>query len=256
MKNKRYIKIAILTVFICFFLAVILFLLAWSGKLGPKYHSHANNLISMTLYPDHYYGREEEFELVSHKSGCIGNCELDEGIVEKFGMLSIRQPTDGCFGGSCNKETKYRLKESVLKNGQYKYSSIVLKRPKMPDKYDELMVKIYGAIEKDAIEDFNTYDLMTVEGYEILSKVTYHRFLREEKGRYTKEKYGCKVGWNATFGWEYTNEKPIIKARMFSNPKGPHPEKFVELWYDGNTAEFIKEENNLGLLLDPCDIPN
>jgi len=188
---------------------------------------------------------------------CVGDCLLKNGVFEKFGMLSIRQPDQGCIG-SCSNGTKYRLSElAVQDNGEYRNESIILKSPDIPDVYDQLMVKLYGKINKDGIEDDNfksrKYDLMTVKGYKLLSKVKYHTFLRDEKGRYTKEKYGCKIGWNSTFGWEYLNGNPIIKAKLTSNKESNNPGKFIELFYDGNTSKFIREVNNLGWT-DPCKI--
>ena len=70
-----------------------------------------------------------------------------------------------------------------------------------------------------------------------------------------EEKYGCQNYWNATFSWEYINQQPIIKVKMTSSPKSNHSDIFVELLYEGNTGEFLKEINNLNGQ-DPCEIPN
>lgn len=253
MKN-RYIKTALITILVCLLVITGLFFLAWSGIIGKKYHNISNEFLGRLINAKHNFDEAVTPEFIPHRDGCVGNCKTEGDIVEKFGMLSIRQPDTGC-AGSCKKETKFRLRELKLNKDKNQYSadSIILKNPKMPDEYDQLMAIVYGTIEKDGITDFNTYDLMTVKGYKILSKVPYHDFLRDEKGRYTEAEYGCKIRWNATFGWEYTNDQPIIKARMFDTKEGENEGTFIELWYNGNDSEFIKEENNLGFK-NPCKI--
>ncbi|QQR83082.1 hypothetical protein IPJ72_04685 [Candidatus Peregrinibacteria bacterium] len=254
---KKYLKIVLGTILVTALLSVMLFFLAWSGIFGKKYYHLSNDLIGQYFYSALHLEREVDSVLTSHKNDCIGNCKLEGDEVSKLGMLHIRKGTDICVG-LCRENTKYKIAElEVEEDGKYTNKITILGIKELPEEYSELMVRMYGSIKRGAIQDFNVYDLMYVTGFEVFSKVPYHSFLRDEKTRYTQEKYGCNIYWNATFGWEYSNEQPIIKVRMTSDPpNGEHPGKFIELFYDGNTAEFIKEENNFGLLFDPCNVPN
>jgi len=79
--------------------------------------------------------------------------------------------------------------------------------------------------------------------YNVLSKIPYHSFLISKSQDYMLERFGCtckgpyncKFKHNKSFSWEYSNKQPILKIKWSQD------NKWVELWYDGNSGEFIKE---------------
>jgi len=88
-------------------------------------------------------------------------------------------------------------------------------------------------------------EIIKVNSYSLLSKIPYHDFLVKKANEYTVEKYPClgnksSTFWNKTFSWEVKENTPILKVRMTYNIEGNAP-LFYELWYDGNTGDFIKE---------------
>lgn len=107
--------------------------------------------------------------------------------------------------------------------------------------------------EYNDISDWGPTNAIEVKSYKILSKIPYHEFLVEEAGKYTQEKYSCLVSipnigyksigtkWNKEFGWEINDGKAILKVRMTNTDSDEEPQPFYELWYDGNSGQFIKE---------------
>jgi hypothetical protein len=87
-------------------------------------------------------------------------------------------------------------------------------------------------------------EAILASSYSVLSKIPYHDFLVNKAGEYTMQKYPClthtvygKVGTNydKTFSWQLNGNMPILKVKM-SGSSGSY-----ELWYDGNSGNFIKE---------------
>jgi len=87
-------------------------------------------------------------------------------------------------------------------------------------------------------------EAIRVSFYSVLSTIPYHDFLVNKAGEYTSQKYPClahtvygKVGtnYNKSFSWELMNNTSILKVKMSSSDAS------YELWYDGNSGNFIKE---------------
>jgi len=197
-------------------------------------------------------------KIVDVSADCIGDCTVAASDVIKLGMLEIRT-TGGCFfDGRCDESNKRRLlvlNEELNEDDTYGETQILLDAPNIPDEDDELMVVVYGAqstaLDSDMIETVR--DLIKVKGYKVLSKVPYHAFLRDEKSVYTKKEYGCKIGWNTSFAWDYRDGVPIIKVKMQRRLTDEESQPYIELWYDGNTGDFIKELNDLRFR-NPCKL--
>ena len=138
---------------------------------------------------------------------------------------------------------KYRLFDSNLQS----YTPL-LGRIKESD--SGLIIKATGSrttLPKAEYDDMNyrgPTEAIQVSSYSVLSEIPYHDFLVNKSGEYTVQKYPClahtvygKVGTNydKTFSWELEGNTPTLKVKM-TGSKGSY-----ELWYDGNSGDFIKE---------------
>jgi len=142
---------------------------------------------------------------------------------------------------------KYKLLDSNLQS----YTPLL---GKIKESDSGIIIKITGnktALPKSEYNDMNYHgptEAIRVSSYSALSKISYHDFLVSKAGEYTMQKYPClahtvygKVGTNydKTFSWELDGDIPVLKVKM-SGSSGSY-----ELWYDGNSGNFIKE------LIDP-----
>lgn len=93
-------------------------------------------------------------------------------------------------------------------------------------------------------------DEIKVDNYSLLSKIPFHDFLVRKGGAYTADNYKCLLAfngtgtmWNKTFGWktETVNYDPILIVRMTDSFSPDPKQAYYELWYDGNSGDFIKE---------------
>lgn len=161
------------------------------------------------------------------------------------GMLNV--VTDCMIHEGC--EPKY-----TLSNSEFKSSIPLLGNIK--DKDSGLIIRVVGnktTLPPSEYGDMNyrgTTEAIKVSSYSVLSKIPYHDFLLDKGGGYTLQKYPCLASkeygrvftkYNKTFGWELSNNTPIIKVRMTDTLSGVKPEAFYELWYNGNSGDFIKE---------------
>lgn len=114
----------------------------------------------------------------------------------------------------------------------------------------ELIIRIIGnktTLPRSEYKDMNyrgPTEAVSVSSYSVLSKIPYHDFLVNKAGEYTLQKYPClahtvygTVGtnYNKTFSWELMNDTPVLKVKMSGSDSS------YELWYDGNSGNFIKE---------------
>lgn len=99
--------------------------------------------------------------------------------------------------------------------------------------------------QKSMLNNEKDMKAIRVIKYKVLSKISdYHSFLMSESEKYMLKRFGCTCKWpndckfkydGIRFSWEYKNNEPILKVKWIQDSK------FVELWYDGNSGEFIKE---------------
>lgn len=163
------------------------------------------------------------------------------------GVVGILYVVTNCMIEGCG--PKYKLWDSEFK------SAIPL-LGEIKDKDSELVIRIVGdktTLPSSEYGDMNyrgTTTAIKVSSYTVLSKIPYHNFLVDKAGQYTLQKYPCLADkedgrifteYNKTFSWELIGGTPIIKVRMTDTLSGVKPEAFYELWYDGNSGNFIKE---------------
>jgi len=171
----------------------------------------------------------------------------DLSAFDKIGMLSTGLGSclipEGCG-------PKYRLVDAPdlsERHPPYVYTPLL---GDIDDDHDQLMIGVIGqptVLPPEEYGDMNydgPTDAIAVKSYALLSKIKYHDFLMQEATEYTQQTYGCTIVWNKTFSWEMSEDGPILKIRLF----GPF---IIEMRYNGNTGEFIEEENNLDGY-DPC----
>ena len=170
------------------------------------------------------------------------NTESETGTV---GILSV--VTDCMIPEGCG--PKYTLWDSEFKSSIPLLGSI-------KDKDSGLIIRIIGSkttLPPSEYGDMNyrgTTEAIKVSSYSVLSKISYHDFLVDKSGEYTLQKYPCLASkeygrvftkYNKTFLWELVGSTPVIKVRMTDTLSGVQPEAFYELWYNGNSGDFIKE---------------
>jgi len=139
---------------------------------------------------------------------------------------------------------KYRL----LNSGLQSYTPLL---GNIKESDSGFLVKVIGnktTLPKSEYGDMNyrgPTEAVRVSSYQILSKISYHDFLVNKAGEYTMQKYPClahtvyeKVGTNydKSFSWELDGNTPILKVKMTGSAGS------YELWYDGNSGDFIKED--------------
>lgn len=165
------------------------------------------------------------------------------------GTLGILQVLTGRCGIPEGCGPKYRLYDSEFK-------SFIPLLGNIKEKDSELIVRVVGdktTLPPSEYGDMlyrGTTEAIRVLSYSVLSKIPYHKFLINKGDEYTLQKYPCLVSkvyglisvitHNKTFSWEFLNNIPIIKVRI-NTLTGVEPEAFYELWYDGNSGNFIKE---------------
>jgi hypothetical protein len=164
---------------------------------------------------------------------------------ETIGILSV--VTDCAIPEGCG--PKYKLWDSEIK------TSIPL-LGNIKDKDSGLIVRVDGSkitLPRSEYGDMNyrgVTEAIKVSSYTVLSKISYHNFLVDKADEHTLQNYPCLARkeygriftkYNKTFGWEFNNNTPIIKVRMTNTLSDERPEAFYELWYNGNSGDFIKE---------------
>ncbi len=152
------------------------------------------------------------------------NSESFYGILRLGGVCSI---PEGCG-------PKYQLLNSDMKT----YTVLV---GDINESHSELILQVIG-------KKINTTNSIGVYSYKTLSEIPYHNFLIGKGGEYTKQNYPCLslqggsvTLWNKEFGWEVISNETILKVRMTDVRSGEEPQPYYELWYDGNSGQFIKE---------------
>jgi len=140
---------------------------------------------------------------------------------------------------------KYRLYDSEIKEP-------VALLGEINDSDNELIIEVFGYEtdlpdnQKSMLNKEKDMKTIKVTKYNVLSKIPYHSFLISESQDYMLERFGCtckgpyncKFYHDKSFSWEYSNMQPILKVKWSQDYK------WVELWYDGNNGEFIKEVIN------------
>lgn len=174
-----------------------------------------------------------------HRNLPIGNGDSYAGV------LSVA--TDCMSPEGCG--PKYKLYDS-------EFRSFIPLLGNIKEKDSELIVRVIGSKTTFPPSEYNdmnyrgSTEAIKVSSYSVLSKIPYLKFLVKKGGEYTLQKYPClarkvqgRIGtaYRKTFSWEVVNNTPIIKVRMTDTVSGIKPEAFYELWYDGNSGDFIKE---------------
>jgi len=168
----------------------------------------------------------------------------------KIGMLSVILPENCCIPEGCGPTYKLMYPAPDL-NEIYPPFTYIPLLGNISHYHDQLIIKVIG---EDTILPPEEYGSMNyygptyaifVQEYELLSQIKYHDFLVPEAKNYTEQTYGCFICWNKTFSWEINGNQSIIKVRLTNTFSAETSLPFIELWYDGNTGQFIKEENNL-----------
>jgi hypothetical protein len=100
--------------------------------------------------------------------------------------------------------------------------------------HDQLITRVLGVKIPYLLNNFyrgkSLRSAIFVFYSESISKIPYHDYLVEEARKVLPP-------WQTTFGWEIQDGDPVLKVRI-TNSFGD--KSFTELWYDGNTGEFIK----------------
>lgn len=101
---------------------------------------------------------------------------------------------------------------------------------------------------------------IAVSSYTKLNTLKYHKFLLAKANDYTKKNYPCMIveplpgvwgtKWDKSFAWE-VDDRAILKVRMTDHLSGRQSAPFYELWYDGDTGEFIQEISDFQEI-NPC----
>lgn len=165
-----------------------------------------------------------------------------------YGVLTV--VTDCMIPEGCG--PKYKLWNSGMKT----YTPLLGDIMDFPFFSDSgLIVQVIG---EETILPQSEYDSMNYRGptnaikvnsYKTLSRIPYPEFLINA-GEYTLQKYPCLAheeygrtftSWNKELGWEIDGGKAILKVRMTNTFSGEEPQPFYELWYNGNSGQFIKE---------------
>jgi len=92
--------------------------------------------------------------------------------------------------------------------------------------------------------------------YNVLSNISYHRFLVNEADKYTIDHYPClasypfgdetepeEIGtlWEKQYSWDIDeNNIPVLKVKVIEWRKQA-PKPYYELWYNATNGELIKE---------------
>lgn len=170
-----------------------------------------------------------------------------------YGILTV--VTECIIPEGCG--PKYKLWDSEMKT----YTPLL---GNIKNSHSGLMIQVVGEETTLPLSEYNDMNYrgpttaINVRSYKTLSKIPYHKFLKDKAGEYTIEKYPCLTSeeygaiftsWNKGFGWEIQDSKAILKVRMTNTISDEEPQPFYELWYDGNSGQFIKEvrqpiENN------------
>lgn len=176
------------------------------------------------------------------------NPKQPDNIVEGegyYGMLTV--VTDCMIPEGCG--PKYKLWDSEIKS----YTPLL---GDIKESHSGLVIQVIGeeiALPKSEYNDMNyrgPTNAIEVKSYKTLSKIPYHEFLKEKAGEYTMQTYPCLASkeygtiftsWNKGFGWEIQGGKAILKVRMTNIFSDEEPQPFYELWYDGNSGQFVKE---------------
>jgi len=163
-------------------------------------------------------------------------------FVTKNSYVGVLSTTANCmFPEGCG--PKYKLFDSNLQT----YTPLL---GNIRESDSGFIIKITGiktSLPKSEFNDMNYHgptEAILVSSYSVLSKISYHDFLVNKAGEYTIQRYPClthtvygKVGMNyyKSFSWELNEETLVLKVKM-SGSIGSY-----ELWYDGNSGNFIKE---------------
>jgi|TARA_Y100000031_G_scaffold153457_1_gene198722 hypothetical protein len=153
-----------------------------------------------------------------------------------YGILTV--VTDCMIPEGCG--PKYKFWDSEMKS----YTPLL---GDIRESHSGLVIQVVGeeiTLPSSEYNDMNyrgPTNAIDVKSYNVLSKIPYHEFLVKKAGETTPEKCPRAVAWNKGFSWEIQDDKTILKVRMTNTFSDDEPQPFYELWYDGNSGEFIKE---------------
>ena len=153
-----------------------------------------------------------------------------------YGMLTV--VTDCMIPEGCG--PKYKLWDSEMKT----YTPLL---GDIKASHSELIIHVIGeetTLPRSEYGDMNyrgPTNAIELKSYDTLSKIPYYEFLVKKAGETTPEKCPRAVAWNKNFFWKIQDGKAILKVRMTNTFSDEEPQPFYELWYDGNSGQFVKE---------------
>ena len=167
---------------------------------------------------------------------------------QKTGMLIVNTPVQ-CEGDvDCN--PRYSLRDSRFIKSTPLFGDI-------NEKHAQLIITVRGWRNKLTDAEMQTMghtrsaNAIAVKSYRVHSKIMYHAFLIEHARQFTKQTYGCDLLWDKSFGWKLIDSIPYLVVRMTDFDSSATNKPYIELWYDGNSGEMMREHKS-STALDPC----
>ncbi len=126
----------------------------------------------------------------------------------------------------------------------------------IPPEHDKLVLTVSGitAPLSEELTGKSGYERvrasMTIEGYNVRSKIPYYPFLVDQATAYTTQNYGCDLLWDKSYSWTIENEESQLRVRM-TDTTVAKPLPWIELAYNGDSGAFISVASNPANL-NPC----
>jgi len=171
-----------------------------------------------------------------------------DGSFELTGILAVVDVDECSAGVDCG--PRYQLY-----NGDFTVRTALV--GELHDVHDGLLVTVQGAW--DSVQNAplkgpgwrRTDEAIRVADYEIHTGVRIRGFLSRNAAQYTQSKFGCTVQWPQAYAWRIINREPFLIVRLSSPKVSVTGAEFVELWYHGDTGNFLRE-NLSHANLKPC----
>ena len=168
--------------------------------------------------------------------------------LRKTGMLIVNRPVH-CEGDVvCS--PRYSLRDSRFKTSTPLFGEI-------DDEHAQLIITVRGSRKKLTDAEMQTMghtgsaNAIAVKSYRVHTKIKYHAFLIEQARKFTKQTYDCDLLWDKSFGWKLIDTIPYLVVRMTDSRSSATNKPYIELWYDGDSGEMMREHKS-STTLDPC----
>lgn len=154
----------------------------------------------------------------------------------------------------CEAEETCRPRYS-LRDSRFAKSTPLL--GKINAEHAQLVITVHGKrkkltdVEMQVMGHAGSANALSVKNYRVHTKIKYHAFLIEQARKFTNQTYGCELLWDNLFAWKLIDTTGYLVVRLTDSHSSATNKPFVELWYDGNSGEMIRE-NKSSPTLDPC----